>query len=163
MKLLRFVLLVVVGLAVVFVVGMRTKSPVVLGVVRRMNKAVMNPVQMRSAGTPGAYASIIRHEGRSSRRTYETPVVAVPTEDGFVIALPYGDQADWVKNVLASGTATIVHEDDTVEVRDPELVAMDEVANLFPENDQQTHRVFAVEQALRWRQRTQVPDDPALV
>jgi hypothetical protein len=40
-------------------------------------------------------------------------MVAFATDDGFVIALPYGPGADWVKNVLASGSATIVNEGDT--------------------------------------------------
>ena len=30
------------------------------------------------AGTPGAYASIMHHVGRTSGDPYETPVVAVP-------------------------------------------------------------------------------------
>lgn len=149
-KLLVLVFLVVVGLAVTFVVGMRTKSTAVLGAVRRMNKAVMNPRQMKTAGTPGAYASIVRHVGRASGREYETPVVAVPTEEGFVTALPYGTQSDWVKNVLAAGTAVIVDEGETFTVRDPELVPMDEVADHFPESDQRAHEMFLVDQALRW-------------
>ena len=33
---------------------------------------------------------------------------AVAIDDGFVIALPYGPNTDWLKNVLASGSATIV-------------------------------------------------------
>ncbi|MEZ5239947.1 MAG: hypothetical protein R2716_13695 [Microthrixaceae bacterium] len=150
MRLVRFLAVVVVGVLVAFLVGMRTKSPLVLGLVRRMNRAVMNPMQMRSAGTPGAYASIIRHQGRSSGRTYETPVVVEPTGEGFVIALPYGDRADWVRNVLAAGSATIVHEDETFEVSEPELVPMEQVADSFPEGDQQAHRLFAVDTALRW-------------
>jgi hypothetical protein len=61
----------VVGLvayAAVVMVGMRTKSPKALRVVRRVNRAVLNPMQMRSAGQVGAYASIIRHRGRVSGR-----------------------------------------------------------------------------------------------
>lgn len=159
-RFVRFLLVLLLGAALAFVIGMRTKSPIVLGLVRRMNKAVMNPMQMKTAGTPGAYASVIRHRGRTSGRTYETPIVAVPTEDGVVIALPYGDQADWVKNVLANGTATIVHEDETFEVVDPELVAMSEVEAHFPDSDQRAHRAFAVTQALRGGRRA--PTDEAV-
>ena len=154
MKLLRLLFLLLLGVAAAFVIGMRTKSPIVLGLVRRMNRAVMNPMQMKTAGTPGAYASVVRHQGRSSGRIYETPVVAVPTQGGFVIGLPYGQQADWVKNVLAAGTATIVHDDEVFEVEDPELVPMAEVEGCFPDSDQRAHKAFAVEQALRWGRRT---------
>src|SRR5687767_8959102 len=50
--------------ATVFLVGMRTKSPAVVDRVRRFNRAVTNPRVLRSAGSPGASASVIRHVGR---------------------------------------------------------------------------------------------------
>ena len=59
---------------IVFVLRMRGRSPRVLNAVRRVNRAIVNPRQMRSAGTPGAYASVIRHRGRTSGRPYETPL-----------------------------------------------------------------------------------------
>ena len=36
-------------------------------------------------------------------------VEAEVTDDGFVIGLPNGTTTDWVKNLLADGTATIVN------------------------------------------------------
>ena len=68
----------------VFRIGMRRKTPWVLNGVRRFAHTIGNPHQMRSAGTPGAYASVIRHEGRRTGRSYATPVAAEPTDDGFV-------------------------------------------------------------------------------
>jgi hypothetical protein len=94
--------LAVTAIAAGFIVGMRRKSPLVLDAVRRMNRSVGNPRQMKSAGTPGAYASVIKHVGRSSGRPYETPVSPIPTDDGFLIALPYGTRSDWLKNVMAA-------------------------------------------------------------
>ena len=41
-----------------------------------------------------------------------------------MIALPYGPGANWVRNVLASGSATIVHEGQTLDVDRPEIVSM---------------------------------------
>ena len=73
--------------AILDVVGIRSKSATVRAAARRFHHAVGNPVQLRSAGTPGTYASVIRHQGRRTGRTYQTPVWAVPTEDGFVIAI----------------------------------------------------------------------------
>ena len=34
---------------------------------------------------------------------YQTPVNVFATEDGYVLALTYGLDTDWVKNVLAAG------------------------------------------------------------
>lgn len=95
--------LVLVAIGVVFFVGMRTRSPLVRNVVRRFNRAFGNPHQMKTAGTPGAYASVIRHVGRKTGRSYETPMVPFATEDGFVIALPYGSGTDWAGTSWRAG------------------------------------------------------------
>ena len=141
--------LAVLTIMTVFMLGMRAKSPFVLRAVRRINRAIFNPRQMRSAGTPGAYASVIRHRGRTSGRDYETPVGAVPSANDFVIALPYGTDPDWLKNVLASGSAVIVHEGRTFRVDEPEVVSMDAAAGSFSDKDQRSHRLFRVNQCLR--------------
>ena len=140
-----------VAIALVFVLGMRTKSPLVLGPLIRLQRMIINPRQLRSAGTPGAYAGVIRHLGRSSGQPYETPVGVVDTDDGFLIALVYGSRTNWLRNVLASGSATIVFEGHTYQVDRPELVPMQEVASWFTSGDQQGFRVLHVEQALRVR------------
>lgn len=151
----------IVGLLVVFVLGMRAKSPIVLTAVRKMNRRFTNPMQMKTAGTPGAYASIIGHVGRRSGRTYETPVVPFATDDGFVIALPYGDSADWAKNVLTSGSATLVTEGERHQVDQPEIVPLAEVAAALPEKERRNLRAFRVEQAMRLRRVDRVAEPSA--
>lgn len=143
-------LLALAAIGVVFVTGMRAKSPRVLDAVRKTSRA-MKPLALRSAGTPGAYAAVIRHVGRTTGRPYETPVGAVATEDGFVIALPYGPNTDWLKNVLACGTATIVDEGSTYALDRPEVVPMAAAGRYFSPQDQRAHRMFAVDQCLRVR------------
>ncbi len=145
------VILGVLAIAMVYVLGMRTKSPLVLGPLIRLQRAIINPKQMGSAGTPGAYASVIRHRGRVSGRSFETPVGVVATDDGFVIALVYGSRTQWLQNVLAAGSATIVHDGQTCEVDRPEVIPMQAVATRFTAGDQQGFRVLRVDQALRVR------------
>jgi deazaflavin-dependent oxidoreductase (nitroreductase family) len=142
---------------IVFVTGMRAKSPAVVNGVRKLGRA-MRPLAIKSAGGPGASASVVHHVGRTSGRSYSTPVGAVPTDDGFVIALPYGLSADWLKNVLASGSATITHDGSTSNVDRPEVIPLSAVEHQFSPNDQRAHRLFGVDQCLRVR-RT-VPDQP---
>ncbi len=103
---------------------------------------------MKTAGQPGGPASVIRHVGRTSGALYETPVGAVKTEDGFVIALPYGTSPDWFKNVRAAGSAELVHEGDTHQLEEPELVPSEVGNPYFPPNVQRTHRLFAVDDFL---------------
>ncbi len=136
-------------LGAVFLVGMRRKTPSVQRVVRLVNKAFWNPRSMKDAGTSGAYASVVHHVGRRSGAAYQTPVVPVKTEDGFVIALPYGTRADWVQNVLAAGRASIAYEGETYYVDRPEVVATEDVDVYFDGSERRTHRAFHVDQALR--------------
>ncbi len=152
--LLRLVMLIVltaIAVGVVFVAGMRAKAAPVQDAVRRMNRAVTNPRQMATAGATGSYASVVRHVGRRSGTEYETPVVVYPTDDGFAIALVYGRSADWMKNVLAAGTAGIVHEGETHDVDRPEIVPITEISAYIPAREQRTHRVFHVDEVLRVR------------
>jgi len=46
---------------------------------------------------------IVHHRGRKSGRAYSTLAAAFRTPDGFVLTPTYGPEADWVRNVLASG------------------------------------------------------------
>lgn len=140
-----------VAIAFVFVLGWRAKSPLVFGPLIRIQRRILNPRQLKSAGTPGAYAAVIRHQGRTSGRPFETPVGVVAADDGFLIALMYGPRTNWLRNVLASGFATIVHEGHTYQVDRPELVPMPDVATRFTSSDQQGFRVLHVDQALRVR------------
>lgn len=140
---------VVIGLG--YVVGMRRKSRLVLGPMIAFQRALMNPMQMRTAGTPAAYAGVLRHRGRASGRDYATPVGIVPVDDGFVIALVYGPRTNWLRNVLAAGSATIVHEGRTIPVDQPEVVKMTEVIDRFPASDRRGFRLLRVESALHVR------------
>jgi deazaflavin-dependent oxidoreductase (nitroreductase family) len=135
------------ALAVAWLVGMRNKQSAVVSAQRRINRDVVNPRQLRTAGTSGSDAAVVRHTGRTSGRTYETPVGAEPTEDGFVVGLVYGPRSDWLKNVLASGSAVVVREGVTHVVDRPEVVPFDTVAHHFP--DQSAMRLFGVTQAVR--------------
>jgi deazaflavin-dependent oxidoreductase (nitroreductase family) len=139
------------ALAIAFEVGWRKKSGLVLGPIVWLSKKVMNPMQMRSAGTPGAYASIIRHRGRVSGAAYETPVGVVADGDAFLVALPYGPRTQWLRNVLAAGSATLVHEGTTYQVDRPELIAMATVADRFSASDRGMFRWLRVEDCLRLR------------
>jgi hypothetical protein len=137
------------ALATVFLFGMRMKSPAVVDRVRRFNRAVTNPRVLRSAGSPGASASVIRHIGRVSGRPYETPVGPFAVGDEFVIGLPYSAGADWARNVLANRAATLVHEGRVVPVHEPEVVPTLEVVRDLPPSEQRMLRLFGVDQCLR--------------
>lgn len=120
----------------------------VLDRIRRMNRAVTNPRQLRTAGQPGAYASVVNHDGRTSGTAYRTPVVAVPTGSGVVVALPCGAGADWVRNVLAAGRATVEHEGRTLRLSRPQLLTARDANGYFPVKEQRLHRLYGVDDFL---------------
>jgi deazaflavin-dependent oxidoreductase (nitroreductase family) len=148
----------VVGL--VFVVGMRRQWPPVRAAIIWLGKVGFNRIQLRTAGTPGAYAAIIRHRGRVSGRMYETPVGVTGSPDGsLLIMLPYG-RTDWLRNVLAAGEATLTWEGETFPVERPEVIALTSVWGSLSASDQRAGRMFGVREGLRlWR----VRERPALV
>ena len=53
--------------------------------------------------------SLIRHVGRNSGRTYETPVILVQVPEGFIAELTYGENVDWYRNIVAAGGCVVVH------------------------------------------------------
>lgn len=71
-------------------------------------KHTLNPLTRRLARSSFGPFTIVRHVGRRSDRLYETPIIASPVEDGFVIELTYGYDVDWHKNVLAAGGCMVV-------------------------------------------------------
>jgi len=119
---------------------------------------VTRPLALRSAGTAGSDNSVVRHVGRRSGKTYRTPVVAAEHEGSFFIALPYGERTDWAKNVLASGEAEISTHGRTTSVDRPEIVPMAEATMYFRAKEQQLHRRFDVQTAMRLHGRTGPPD-----
>ena len=150
-KIVGGLLLVLSAVLAVFLMGMRTKYPPVLTRVRRFNRAVTNPQAMKTAGQPGAGAAAIEHIGRTSGTIYRTPIGPVVADDGFVIPLPYGLSPDWLKNVMAAGSAIIVYEGVTYSVSDPEIIPSSTAFDYVPAAEQRALRAFAVDQFLRVR------------
>jgi deazaflavin-dependent oxidoreductase (nitroreductase family) len=71
------------------------------------NRRVSNPIQARWAGRLPPWA-IIEHTGRVSGRTYRTPVLAALRDDRIYVAILYGEESDWVRNLLAGGEAHVI-------------------------------------------------------
>jgi deazaflavin-dependent oxidoreductase (nitroreductase family) len=89
-------------------------------VVGRWNKAGLNRVTRHIAPwMPGL--GVVIHRGRRSGRRYETPVNVFTADNGYVFALTYGPDTDWVKNVLAAGGCRLRTRGDTVELVSPRL------------------------------------------
>src|SRR3954470_10163015 len=75
--------------------------------VARFNRRVTNRITGPIAGWAPGFGIVI-HRGRSSGREYRTPINVFRRRGGFAVALTYGPESQWVKNVLAAGGCRIV-------------------------------------------------------
>ncbi len=74
----------------------------------------------RQAGSWLIAPFLIAHS--RSGRIYETPVNVFATQSGVRIALTYGADSDWVKNVVAAGGCRLRTRGRELTLTDPRLV-----------------------------------------
>ncbi|MBS9371998.1 nitroreductase family deazaflavin-dependent oxidoreductase [Rhodococcus sp. B50] len=86
----------------------------------RVNKAVTNRITTPFAQLlPGT--AVVEHRGRRSGRIFRTPVLLFEAGDDLRIALTYGADTDWVRNVCAAGGAVVHTRGKAVPVTAPRL------------------------------------------
>jgi deazaflavin-dependent oxidoreductase (nitroreductase family) len=149
------VLWVVAGLVVLalvllatLVLVMRTKDPRALAVVRRFNQRFNNPRMLRTAGRPGSALTVIRHVGRRSGTSYETPIGVFPMEDDFLAILSYGSDTDWLRNARAAGSAELALDGQTYRVTAAEIIGRAEALPYVPSGQLPFVRLFGVTEFL---------------
>lgn len=88
---------------------------------RRVNKIALNKVTRQLAPwLPGL--GVLIHRGRRSGSPYRTPVSVFPRPGGrYVVALFYGPDTDWLKNVMAAGGCELLTRGTHIELTAPRL------------------------------------------
>jgi deazaflavin-dependent oxidoreductase (nitroreductase family) len=84
------------------------------------NRRVTNRITGPFAGRLPGFGIVV-HRGRRSHHEYRTPVNVFVATGGYVVALTYGADSDWIKNVLAAGGCELVTRGRTVPLTTPEL------------------------------------------
>jgi deazaflavin-dependent oxidoreductase (nitroreductase family) len=92
----------------------------------RVTNRVLGPLAERLPGF-----GIVLHTGRRSGRGYRTPVNIFRRGDRYVIALTYGADSQWVRNVLAAGAVDVEIRGRRVHLTAPHIVH-DERRRLVP-------------------------------
>jgi deazaflavin-dependent oxidoreductase (nitroreductase family) len=88
----------------------------------RFNRRVTNRVTRSFAGHLPGFAIVV-HRGRVTGRRYRTPVNAFGRPDGgYVLALTYGADAEWVRNVVDRGGCALEVRGRRVELTNPRIV-----------------------------------------
>ncbi|MCP2277934.1 nitroreductase family deazaflavin-dependent oxidoreductase [Nocardia amikacinitolerans] len=115
--------------------------------VARFNRHVTNPVAGLIAGTVPPFGVVV-HKGRKSGRAYRTPVWVFEDDGVYRIALTYGRDAEWVKNVVAAGGFQLEARGRTLELTDP-VVLEDRSAGWAPIGIRQVLRSIAAKYYLQ--------------
>ena len=92
----------------------------------RVNRRVFNPREMRRGDRP-----VLIHVGRSSDKTYRTPLDAHPLPDGYLFIPLYGPRTDWLKNVLVAGGARLSIAGEEIELESPRMVRKRDIWQLL--------------------------------
>ena len=108
-------------------------APFVRAVMGPMTK-VLNPLIVKFAGRRHfTMAAQIQHVGRRSGRVYVTPATAHLHGDTIVIALTFGNQSDWARNVRAAGGCVIRFDGRSYEGTDPRFLSTQEAMPVLKE------------------------------
>jgi deazaflavin-dependent oxidoreductase (nitroreductase family) len=92
---------------------------------------------------------VVHHTGRRSGNPYATLAAAFTTPDGFVLPPTYGPEADWVRNVLASGSFTLDRRGVAYRLGNARLVARAEAWPHLPPPVKLAMRLIRIEWYVR--------------
>ena len=104
----------------------------VLDRIRVINKYFTNKILIHIAGKGFGHFAILSHEGRKSGKLYRIPIMTEPVDNGFVIALTYGKEVDWYKNVKAKGGCSLFWKQKEYSLVNPELIDKEVGVMAFP-------------------------------
>ena len=109
---------------------MSRPKPPRMAFLRPFTTRIVNPLTRQFAGwLPGF--GILTCRGRRSGKTYRIPLNVFRRGDTFAVALTYGSEAQWVRNVLAAGEAELRWRRRTLRLGDPKLL-IDPKGRLVP-------------------------------
>lgn len=91
------------------------------GWLARFNRHVTNRATRTFAARLPGFA-IVTHVGRRSRTEYRTPVNVFRHDGIYAIALTYGANSEWVKNVVSAGICEIETRGMTIRLTQPHVV-----------------------------------------
>jgi deazaflavin-dependent oxidoreductase (nitroreductase family) len=91
---------------------------------------------------------LLRHQGRRSGRAYATPVVGLRVPGGFAIPMAFGEGADWYRNIVAAGGATIRQHGTEHQLTDPNAIDPDSATSPFPEWQRPVFRALGIRRFL---------------
>lgn len=99
-----------------------------------LNKYIFNRITLAFTERGMGPLSVVYHIGRRSGRTYRTPVLASYVGEAIFIPLSYGEDVDWLRNVLAQGGCEILRKKQRIDAINPEVIDAATALPMLPEN-----------------------------
>lgn len=140
------------GLVLALLIALiRSNRERILNRLRAFNKRYTNPRVLQVTARRNSPYAVLQHVGRRSGNTYTTPVIAdfVPRLNSFVIPLPYGENTDWCRNVMAAGRCTITKGKVEYTLVEPTTVDASDVLPDLPAPIQGTLRFLGLKKFLK--------------
>jgi deazaflavin-dependent oxidoreductase (nitroreductase family) len=109
-----------------------------------VNKRLFNPRELKRGVRP-----VLTHVGRTSGKTYRTPLDAHRVDGGYLFILVYGSESDWVRNVLSAGHARLTIEGEGHDLTGPRLIDDDEAWEALPDTVKRPPRFLRITEYLR--------------
>jgi deazaflavin-dependent oxidoreductase (nitroreductase family) len=132
-----------------------TRSPRLGGLFLRAARATAGLMLPLAGERWNPIFSVVRHAGRASGRTYETPIAARRVDDGFVVALAFGSGAHWYRNLVAARGGIIRWRGVDHTVGAPEPVRVEDALPAFNLVQRASLRAAEIDAYIR------LPDAPA--
>jgi deazaflavin-dependent oxidoreductase (nitroreductase family) len=88
--------------------------------------------------------SLLLHMGRKSGKMYETPVMALSTARGLMVALTWGPRTDWYRNIMAASECAVQTSGRWYRCSEPTLLERDEAMTLLPPLTRTLVRLFTM-------------------
>ena len=117
--------------------------------IRTINKYITNPLLRRFANASRGPFAVVHHVGRRSGKPYETTIMIWQMGDEFVIALTYGPDVDWYRNLVAAGHGTLLWHGKRYAIEKPEPIDVKTALPAFPPTFRPLLRLLGVQHFLR--------------
>jgi deazaflavin-dependent oxidoreductase (nitroreductase family) len=119
----------------------------------RLTAGLINPLTLLVAGRRWMpIVGVLVHRGRTSGRTYSTPLGMRHLGDTFVMPLTFSESAAWYRNIRAAGWAVVRYMGREYTLVSPEVIDYAAAAPAFPRYELLQFRLVGINEYLRMRQ-----------
>ena len=122
--------------------------------IRTFNKRYLNRLTGKIARASFGPFSIIEHVGRKSGKPYQTPIIVIPSAGSFVLALTYGPEVDWYRNVLAAGRCKILWHQQEYMIDEIESLGVEQALPYFPWFERLVLKLVGIQDFVRMKYRS---------